>query len=227
MAGTDTTAHTLTITTYNILKEPRILMKLQAELREAIPRKDSWVPCAELENLPYLRGVFKESLRWSSVTPGRLPRVVPSTGVVLCGRGVAPGVSAHSFEAHLGLIDCPPQTLVSSAAHVYHHDPNVFSDPECFRPERWLVSDEETSELEKNLMPFSRGSRQCPGQKYVLFCCVLSLYRGILLCITFHYLPCLQHMFGGYGDRLTVYLVTAWRTRRSISHWHTFSADSR
>lgn len=80
--------------------------KLQAELREAIPRKDAWVQCAELENLPYLRGVIKESLRWSSGTPGRLPRVVPSTGAMLCGRAVAPGVSAHSFRAHLRLINC-------------------------------------------------------------------------------------------------------------------------
>ena len=108
LAGTDTTAHVLTITTYNVLKEPRIMRKLQAELREAIPRKDSWVPCAELENLPYLRGVIKESLRWSSGTPGRLPRVVPDTGAVLCGRRVAPGVSSCSLKAHLRLIDSAP-----------------------------------------------------------------------------------------------------------------------
>ena len=61
----------------------------------------------------------------------------------------------------------PPQTLVASAAHVYHYDPNVFLNPESFRPERWLVGDKDISELEKNMMPFSRGSRQCPGQKYV------------------------------------------------------------
>ena len=108
LAGTDTTAHALTITTYNVLKDPKIMRKLQAELREAIPRKDSWAACAELENLPYLRGVIKESLRWSSGTPGRLPRVVPSTGATLCGRHVAPGVSVRSFKAHLRLIDCGP-----------------------------------------------------------------------------------------------------------------------
>ena len=78
----------------------------------------------------------------------------------------------------------PLQTIVSSAAHVYHHDPNVFSEPESFCPERWLVGDEKVNELEKNMMPFSRGSRQCPGQKYVLFCCVSSVYRrfSVLAC---------------------------------------------
>ena len=70
----------------------------------------------------------------------------------------------------------PLQTLVASAAHVYHHDPNVFSDPGSFRPERWLVGDVEISEMEKNMMPFSKGSRQCPGQKYVSLFPVCKAY---------------------------------------------------
>ncbi len=93
MAGTDTTAHSLTIATYNILKDPIILKKLQIELRAAMPKKDMWLESAELEQLPYLRGVIKESLRGSSGVPGRIPRVVPSTGAVLCGKHLAPGVS--------------------------------------------------------------------------------------------------------------------------------------
>lgn len=99
MAGTDTTAHVLTVATYNALREPRVLGKLQAELREAIPNKDMWIKSAELEKLSYLRSVIKESLRISSGTPGRLPRVVPSTGAVLCGQRIAPGVSACSFQS--------------------------------------------------------------------------------------------------------------------------------
>lgn len=50
---------------------------------------------------------------------------------------------------------------------MYHHDPNVFPDPEVFRPERWLVGDEEFHELQKYMMPFSRGSRMCVAMKYV------------------------------------------------------------
>lgn len=96
MAGTDTTAHALTIATYNVLREPNVLRKLKAELRAAILNKDSWAECAELEKLPYLRGVIKESLRVTSGTPGHLPRVVPSTGAVFCGQRIAPGVSACS-----------------------------------------------------------------------------------------------------------------------------------
>ena len=51
---------------------------------------------------------------------------------------------------------------------MYHHDPIIFSDPNVFRPERWLVSDEEFNELKKYMMPFSRGSRMCVAMKDVL-----------------------------------------------------------
>ena len=35
-----------------------------------------------------------------------------------------------------------------------------------FCPERWLQND--APEIEKNLLSFSRGSRMCPGMKYVV-----------------------------------------------------------
>lgn len=40
-----------------------------------------------------------------------------------------------------------------------HYDPTVFPDPTAFRPERWL----ENPRLDKYLVAFSRGSRQCIG----------------------------------------------------------------
>ena len=48
---------------------------------------------------------------------------------------------------------------------MYHHDPNIFPEPQIFRPERWLVSDEEFNKLERYMMPFSRGSRMCVAMK--------------------------------------------------------------
>lgn len=40
-----------------------------------------------------------------------------------------------------------------------HYDESVFPDPTSFRPERWL----ENPRLDKYLIAFSRGSRQCIG----------------------------------------------------------------
>ena len=93
LAGTDTTSLTLTMATYRVLSNPNILERLQAELREALPRKDMQLEYAELENLPYLRAVVRETLRTANVVPGRLPRVVPPEGVLFCGQRIPPGVS--------------------------------------------------------------------------------------------------------------------------------------
>ena len=93
LAGTDTTSLTLTMATYHVLRDPNILRKLQAELREAMPRKDTQLEYAELEKLPYLRAVIRETLRTSAVVPGHLPRVVPSEGALFGGQRISPGVS--------------------------------------------------------------------------------------------------------------------------------------
>ena len=47
-----------------------------------------------------------------------------------------------------------------------HHNESNFPDSYNFIPERWM--DLETRQrLESYLVPFSKGSRQCIGQKYV------------------------------------------------------------
>ncbi|MCJ1458009.1 hypothetical protein MMC28_008378 [Mycoblastus sanguinarius] len=143
LAGTDTTSFTLSVAVFNILSKPRILEKLRSDLREAIHEKNTTLGWASLEKLPYLRAIIKESLRCSHGAPGRLPRVVPSTGAILCGQEI------------------PPGTRVSGSNYVYNNNPDVFPDPLVFRPERWLVN--ETTELEKNMISFSRGSRNCLG----------------------------------------------------------------
>ena len=68
---------------------------------------------------------------------------------------------------------------------MYHHDPKIFPEPEVFRPERWLVSDEEFNKLERYMMPFSRGSRMCVAMKYVSlqfpYICSISIFPLIAI----------------------------------------------
>jgi cytochrome P450 len=40
-----------------------------------------------------------------------------------------------------------------------HYDPSIFPSPTTFRPERWI----ENPRLDKYLIAFARGSRQCIG----------------------------------------------------------------
>ena len=55
MAGTDTSANTITTAIYNLLDgPPQMLEQLKSELRKAIPERDSIVQWAKLEELPYL-----------------------------------------------------------------------------------------------------------------------------------------------------------------------------
>lgn len=52
------------------------------------------------------------------------------------------------------------------------HDPQNFTHPEEFKPERWLVDNSKANtrgtEVGANLVvPFGVGKRQCPGRRFV------------------------------------------------------------
>ena len=50
-------------------------------------------------------------------------------------------------------------------------NPEVFPEPEKFKPERWNNS---TTAMERSLVPFSKGRRMCPGKELV----TLSLFHS-------------------------------------------------
>ena len=66
-AGTLTSTHMLSLTTYFVLIDPAILSKLTAELEEAIPdtATATLYSLENLERLPYLSAVVNEGLRVS------------------------------------------------------------------------------------------------------------------------------------------------------------------
>ncbi|KAJ5876808.1 hypothetical protein N7455_000273 [Penicillium solitum] len=91
IAGEGSPANTLIHGTFHVLSNPQIKSRLQQELSSAIPDSCQMSTADTLEKLPYLRAVVKESLRFSHGAPGRLPRVVPSSGATLCGQYLPPG----------------------------------------------------------------------------------------------------------------------------------------
>ena len=57
----------------------------------------------------------------------------------------------------------PAGVPVGMSAYFQHRDPNIFPRPMEYLPERWLK--DVTPAMERNYIPFSRGSRYCLGMK--------------------------------------------------------------
>lgn len=57
-----------------------------------------------------------------------------------------------------------------------HHDESVFPDSHKFDPERWTDLTER-KRLEKYMVAFSKGSRQCIGMQYVPFPLLQPLFQ--------------------------------------------------
>lgn len=150
-AGTETLSWALSVVTFHLLSRPRALARLAAELAAAVPdaRRPSWTA---LERLPFLGGVVMEGLRLANGTSSRSARIADDEDLVYRGRG---------FEYVI-----PRGWAIGMSAVLVHEDEDVFPNPGEFIPERWL--DEEGNrrrDLDKYLMSFSRGSRQCIGIK--------------------------------------------------------------
>ncbi|KFA50662.1 hypothetical protein S40293_04868 [Stachybotrys chartarum IBT 40293] len=81
LAGTDTTAYTLTCLVWSVLRHPFIYSALHEEVAGL---ENSFTDSA-LEALPLLNAVINETLRLYGPASGSLPRIVPSGGVQLGG----------------------------------------------------------------------------------------------------------------------------------------------
>lgn len=153
-AGSDTTSISLNATYYNIIKNPRVQVKLRAELDDAHARGALSDPpsFAETQALPYLQAVLKEALRMHPAVGLCLWRIVPAGGATLAGQYF------------------PAGTNVGVNCWVAHRNKEVWGeDAEEFRPERWLDSSEEKLKaMNAMYMPFGLGSRTCIGKNISL-----------------------------------------------------------
>ncbi|KAF2651874.1 cytochrome P450 monooxygenase-like protein [Lophiostoma macrostomum CBS 122681] len=140
--GADTVGNTMMVGAFHLLKHPEHLRRLKEELLQVWPSLNGEEPrCRELEDLPFLNAVIKESLRLSSGVVSGLLRVVPKSGARICG------------------IDIPGDTIVSCGSTFVHYNKNIFPEPDIFKPERWLNN----PSLDNYLVAFSRGPRMCLG----------------------------------------------------------------
>jgi len=100
-AGTETTAWCLSVITFHLLSNPRILQTLREELEAAIPDPYGHVPIESLERIPYLTACIQEGLRLSYGVSTRLQRISPEK-VMTFNDGeqdwhIPPGVSSQQW----------------------------------------------------------------------------------------------------------------------------------
>lgn len=141
VAGSDTTAVTLTYLIWAVLKQPQ----LQAELEREISELSDELTFDELKSAPLLNSVIEETLRLYGAAPGALPRVVPGKGLDVCGHYI------------------PPGTVVSTQAFTLHRSENIFEDAQRFNGHRFMDKSTLTAAQKAAFSPFGAGSRICIG----------------------------------------------------------------
>jgi cytochrome P450 len=143
LAGHETTANALSWTLYLLSQNPEARARVEAEI-DALGRTPSY---DDLKALPYTLAAIKEAMR---LYP-------PAYGVAR--RAIA--------DVRIGGHPVRKNTLVLVNILGIHRRPDVFPDPEKFRPERFL------GDAEKQLprcayLPFGAGPRICIGNHFAL-----------------------------------------------------------
>jgi cytochrome P450 len=141
VAGSDTTAVTLTYLVWAVLQQPH----LQTRLENEIAQLSDELTKEELETAPVLNSVIDETLRLYGAAPGALPRTVPKQGTVISGYHI------------------PGGAVVSTQAYTNHRDPSAFTEPLRFDGLRFLNKSTMSALQKASYMPFGGGSRVCIG----------------------------------------------------------------
>ncbi|GKV36168.1 hypothetical protein SLEP1_g44329 [Rubroshorea leprosula] len=126
-----------------MLKNPRIMEKAQAEVRHVFASK-GYVEEAGIHELKYLSLVMKETLRFHP----SLPLLVP--------RESREPVKISGYEI-------PAKYRVIVNAWAIGRDPQCWPEAETFCPERFLDCAIDYKGLNFEFTPFGSGRRMCPG----------------------------------------------------------------
>ncbi|XP_059646216.1 desmethyl-deoxy-podophyllotoxin synthase-like [Cornus florida] len=144
IVGIDTSFTTLVWIMSELLKNPRVMEKAQAEVRQVSCKKGNIVNQEDIHELSYLKLVIKETLR---VHPP-IPLLVPRESRERC--------EIHGYEI-------PAKTQVLVNVWAISIDSENWSDPENFHPERFIDSSIDYKGTHFQYLPFGVGRRMCPS----------------------------------------------------------------
>ncbi|KAL0573890.1 hypothetical protein V5O48_008062 [Marasmius crinis-equi] len=150
VAGSDTTATSISCIFFYIVNDKPMFDRLRAEIDASFPPEQGVAPhedTARLAALPFLNAVINEALRLQPPVPTGLQRA-PEAG---------------SGGKMVGSIFVSEGTSVTIPPYALHRDPRYFSpDPDRFWPDRWLKENVELNQAA--FIPFSVGPMNCVGK---------------------------------------------------------------
>jgi len=161
LAGHETSAITTTYAVWELSRRPEYQTRLREELRTALavpltPQSTALPSPQDLDSLPLLDAILRETLRLYAAVAGPQPRVTPiakhgTAGVVIDGFGI------------------PSGTRISTSAYVLHRNEDVYKDSGHWIPERWLDADQDQAiQMRKWFWAFGSGGRMCIGSNFAL-----------------------------------------------------------
>lgn len=161
IAGSDTTATTLTGLWYYLLGDPERFERLRNEVDTYFPPGEEPLDFTRMVNMPYLNACINETLRLLPPTlQGSLRCTPPGSGGKL-----------------MGPYFIPEGTQVFNHLFTLHRNPLHFSPyPDSFLPERWLPEPERRKFFANSnyildltaFNPFSYGPANCVGKNLAL-----------------------------------------------------------
>jgi cytochrome P450 len=159
LAGHETTANAVTWTLYLLSQHPDI----EAKVIEEMAALNGEPPAVrDLQKLPYLEQVMKESMRLYPPAGGATRE--PIEDIELAGYAV------------------PKGSNIAISSYAMHHNPELFPDPERFDPERF-TPEREVQIPRYAYLPFGAGPRVCIGNVFalmetrILLACILQRWK--------------------------------------------------
>ncbi|KAL9156444.1 hypothetical protein ABFS82_09G077100 [Erythranthe guttata] len=143
--GLDTTSVYLTRLLSAVISNKEVMKLAQEEIDMKVG-KQRWVQESDLNDLPYLYAVIKETLRLYPPLPLTLPHEA-------------------SENCQLSGYLIPKGTQLFVNLWKLHRDPQFWPEPEKFMPERFLKGHNEDG---VDFIPFGCGRRSCPGATFAL-----------------------------------------------------------
>ncbi|KAM4631555.1 cytochrome P450 3A24-like [Discoglossus pictus] len=153
LAGYESTSTTLMFVAYNLAMHPDVQSKLQEEIDTVLPNKAPPTYDAVMQ-MEYLDMVINENFR---LYPGggRIERLCKKT-------------------TDINGVTIPEGVVVVIPVFVLHRNPEIWPEPEEFRPERFS-QENRGSQDPYTFLPFGAGPRNCIGMRFALLNMKLAL----------------------------------------------------